>query len=238
MNYRKTLIIAAILLFISGCSDFCMICSLNPFYTEKNIALAPEVEGNWMAHPVQSKSDSGNKNSNHWEAADTSLVWRINRFISEEKIKTPRGKDSIVFKPQNFYVAQLTGPNPDSARYQFHLTLFRINGALYGDFSPRDVPAIRSSRMAKENYITVHTLARIQVQGKQLSVSWLGADYMKEMIEKKRVRIKFRYVPDAGRLLLTAPSQDLTEMIERYAGEKRFIDWEDQTAMLKLKRIN
>jgi hypothetical protein len=61
---------------------------------------------------------------------------------------------------------------------------------------------------------------------------------MKEMIQKKRVRIQYRYVPDAGRLLLTASSKDLTAMIERYANEKRFIDWEDQPAMLKLNRIN
>jgi len=92
--------------------------------------------------------------------------------------------------------------------------------------------------MAKENYFTVHTLARITIQNKQLKVSWLGADYMKSMIEGKRVRIKYRYVSDAGRLLLTASSNDLTEMIERYADQKRFIDWEDQPSMLQLNRIN
>jgi len=238
MNYRKLLIIFGIFLFISGCSDFAMICSLNPFYLEKNVALAPEIEGNWSAHPIQSKSDSNNKNSGKWEKADTTLVWRINRFISEEKIKTNKGKDSTTFKPQNFYVAKLSGNNPDSAHYEFRMVLFRINGILYGDFSPREIQDIKSSLMAKENYFAVHTLARIQIQNKQLFVSWLGADYMKDMIEKKRVRIKYRYVPDAGRLLLTASSEDLTGMIERYADQKRFIDWENQPAMLKLNRLN
>lgn len=238
MKLRKLLLIAGILLFISGCSDFMMICSLNQFYLEKNISLAHEIEGNWMAHAVQSKKDSTEKNSNPWEMADTSSVWQIKRFISEEKIKTKRGKDSTVFKPQNFYVVKLIGNNPDSARYQFHLTTFRINGVLYGDFCPRELTAIKESRMARENYFTVHTLARIQVQNRQLFVSWLGADYMKGMIENKRVRIKYRYVPDAGRLLLTASPEELTAMIERYAAEKRFIDWEGQPAMLKLNRIN
>jgi hypothetical protein len=240
MKLRKLLIVTGIFLFISGCSDFCMICSLNPFFLEKNVALVPEIEGNWSAHPILSKSDPNNNNSNnsHWEKADTNSIWRINRFISEEKIKTKKGKDSTTFKPQNFYVARLSGTNPDSARYQFHLTLFRINGALYGDFSPREITDIQHSLMAKENYFAVHTLARIEVKNMQLLVSWLGTDYMKNMIEKKRVRIKYRYVPDAGRLLLTASSEELTTMIERYADEKRFIDWEDQPAMLKLNRIN
>ena len=238
MKLRKLLIVFGIILFISGCSDFCMICSLNPFYLDKNIVLNPEIEGNWSVHPIQSKKDSKEKNSSHWEAADTTSIWRIKQFIAEEKVKTKRGVDSTVFKPQNYYVVKLTGNNPDTARYQFHLTIFSINGILYGDFSPREIPAIQNSRMAKENYFSVHTLARIQVQNKQLNVSWLGDDYMKGMIENKRVRIKYRYVPDAGRLLLTASSKELTEMIERYADQKRFVDWEDQLAMLKLNRIN
>jgi hypothetical protein len=61
---------------------------------------------------------------------------------------------------------------------------------------------------------------------------------MKDMIEKKRVRVKYRWVEDAKRLLLTASSTELTNMIERYADQKRFIDWDDQPAMLKLTRIN
>jgi hypothetical protein len=233
MKLRKILIVSGFLMFISGCSDFMMICSLNPFYLEKDVTLAPEIEGNWSIHQLRSKKDSADKNSSPWEMVDTTSVWRINRFISEETIKTKKGKDSIVFKPQKYYVVKLTGNNPDTVRYQFHLTLFRINGSLYGDFSPREITDIRNSRMAKENYFAVHTLARVQLKDKHLLVSWLGADYMKEMIEKKRVRIKYRYVPDAGRLILTASSEELTAMIERYAH-----DWEDQAAMLKLTRNN
>jgi len=238
MKLRKLLLVFGIFLFISGCSDFMMICSLNPFYLEKNITLAPEIEGNWSARPIQSKKDSTDKNSSHWEMADTTSAWQIKQLISEEKMKTKQGNDSTVLKPQNHYIVKLSGGNPDSAKYQFRLTLFKINGVLYGDFCPRELTAIKESRMAKENYFTVHTLARISFQDKQLKVSWLGADYMKDMIEKKRVRIKYRYVPDAGRLLLTASSEDLTEMIEWYAHQKRFIDWADQPAMLKLNRIN
>lgn len=238
MNRRKVLIVIGLLFIFAGCSDFFMICSLNPFYIDKNITLVPEVEGNWTAIPIRTEAEKNSQNNNPWEMADTTLVWRINQFISEEKIKTKRGQDSTVFKPQNYYVVKLTGNNPDPAQYQFQLYFFRIKNVLYADFSPRETAALKNSRMAKENYFTVHTLARVTVQNKQLIVSWLASDYVKDMIERKRVRIKYRYVPDAGRLLLTASSEDLTEMIERYANEKRFIDWENQKAMLKLNRIN
>ena len=128
--------------------------------------------------------------------------------------------------------------HPDSIQYQYKLVLFRIKGFLYADFTPYETQAIMRSRMAKENYLTVHTLALITIQNKQFRISWLGTDYMKEMIENKRVRVKYRYVPDAKRLLLTASSEDLTNMIERYGDETRFIDWKDQPAQLMLTRIN
>jgi len=238
MKYQKLLLVLGIFLFISGCSDFCMICSLNPFYLNKNIELAPEMEGNWSAHPINSLKDSKDKNSSHWEKADTTSTWQIKQFVSEEKVKNKQGKDSTVFKLQNWYMVKLTGNNSDSAQYQFQLYLFRVKGVLYADFSPRETAAIKNSRMARENYFTVHTLAKVQVQNKQLYLSWLGSDYMKGMIQNKRVRINYRYVRDAKRLLLTASSKELTDMIERYADEKRFIDWEDQPAMIKLTRIN
>jgi len=239
MKYRKLFIVTFILLFISGCADFYMICSLNPFYLDKNVTLSPEIEGKWSVQPIRAISETtSGERENVWELADTTSVWNIKQFISEEKVKTKRGKDSTVFKPQNWYVVKLTGNNPDTVRSQFHLTIFRINGVLYGDFCPRELTAIKESRMVKENYLTVHTLARITFQNKQLKVSWLGANYMRDMIERKRIRIQYRYVPDAKRLLLTASSKDLTAMLERYADEKRFIDWEDQPAILKLTKLN
>jgi hypothetical protein len=237
MKLRKLLITTGLLIFISGCSEFMMICSLNPFYIEKNIILVPEIEGEWTATAIQSKKDSTEENSSQWGPADTTFVWSIKRKIVEEKVKTPKGKDSTVYKPLNFYVAKLVNAHPDSAQYQFRMVVFKVNNVLYADFSPYETPYFSNSRMAKENYFTVHTLARITFQNKQMKVSWLGSDYMKGMIEDKRVRIKYRYVPDAGRLLLTASSDDLTEMIERYAHQKRFIDWDDKPAMLKLTRV-
>jgi hypothetical protein len=238
MKNRKLLIIFGIIVLLSGCSDFMMICSLNPFYQEKNVVLAPEIEGKWIARPIRTKMDSEGKNNPGWELTDTISTWQIRRSISKEKQKTKQGNDSTVYKPQNYYVVKLAGSSPDSVRYEFHLTIFRINGNLYGDFCPREITDLRNSRMAKENYFTVHTLARVSFQNEQLNISWLGAEYMKDMIEKKRVRVRYRWVEDAKRLLLTASSKELTEMIERYADEKRFIDWDDQQAMLKLNQIN
>jgi len=237
MKLRKLLIVCGILLFISGCSDFLMISSLNPFYLKENITLAPEIEGDWSPQPIQSEKDSNENNSIHWADIDIQSTWSIRQRIVQETQKTKLGKDTIIFKPQNNYLVRLIGADPDSGKYLFLMVVFKINNVLYADFSPYEYTPVDESRMAIENYFAVHTLARITFQGKQPTISWLSTDCMKEMIEKKRVRVKYRYVSDAKRLLLTASSEDLTKMIERYAHEKRFIDWENQPAMLKLKRI-
>jgi hypothetical protein len=234
MNYKKLIIIMGILLFINGCTDFLMICSLNPFYLEKDVVMSANIEGRWNASAMDTNMD--NKTNSVWQIADTSF-WQVQQFVFQEKIKTKQGKDSTIFKPQKFYIVKLLNGQNDSTQYQFKLVLFRIHNSLYGDFSPYEVQAIKNSRIAKENYLTVHTLARIDIKNKQLFVAWLGSDYMKDMIERKRVRIKYRYIHEAQRLLLTASSEELTQMIEKYGDQTRFIDWKEQPAQLKLTRL-
>lgn len=238
MNLRKLLIVSGILLFISGCSSFVMICSLNPFYLKENITLAPEIEGDWAVQPIRSEKDSVEDNDIPWGENDIQSTWSIRRRIVQENQKTKLGKDTTIFKPQDNYLVRLLGANPDSGKYLFLMVVFKINKVLYADFSPYEYTPLDESRMAIESYFAVHTLARITIQDGRPAISWLSSDSMKEMIEKKRVRVKYRYVSDAKRLLLTASSEDLTEMIERYAHQKRFIDWENQPAMLKLTPKN
>ena len=90
------------------------------------------------------------------------------------------------------------------------------------------------SKLATNSFFELHTLARVIVNDHQIKLSWLGADCMKDMIEKKRVRVNYQFVSEANRFILSASSSDLTDMIERYADQTRFIDWENQKAQLEL----
>jgi hypothetical protein len=215
-----------------------MICSLNPYYLEKNITLVPEIEGNWAVIPMRSKSESDkNDKEEVWKQSDTTAVWKIERRIEKQTTKNSKGVDSTFYKPLDSYNVKLVCSLPDSAIYQFRMVLFRVEKVLYADFMPIENSGLEKSRFASESYFRIHTLARVVLRDKHPEFSWLGATNMKEMIEKKRVRVSYRWISDAGRLLLTGSSEQLTGMIERYAGEPRFIDWESQPAMLKLNRI-
>jgi len=236
MKRFKVLIISLFILSFAGCSDFCMICSLNPFFMDKDITLVPAIEGKWKAHPFNSKQDAKDKNSSAWSRLDTAAFWKINRVIYKEVVKTKKGKDSVAYKPTNYYNLELVSSRKDTIFYKFQMTLFRVNKALYADLMPVDNAGLGKSLLANESYFPVHTLSRVVIWKNQFSLSWLGADYMKEMIEKKRVRVSYKWVESAKRLMLTGTAEQLTGMIERYADEPRFIDWNNQKAMLKLNR--
>ena len=229
MKRFKVLIISLFILSFSGCSDYCMICSLNPFYMDKDITLVPSIEGKWKALSMI-------KNSSVWKQHDTTSVWKINRIIYKEVVKNKKGKDSITYKSANQYMIELVSNQKDTVFYKFQMTLFRVNKALYADLMPVDNTGLWKSLLASESYFSIHTLARVVITNNQFSLSWLGADYMKEMIENKRVRVSYKWVESAKRLLLTGTAEQLTGMIKRYADEPRFIDWNNQKAMLKLNR--
>jgi len=237
-------LLIGVILLLTGCTDFFMICSLNPFYLEKNIILLPEIEGRWSALPLRITSKQPEKNENKedpkevWKMTDTTSVWKIERRIEKETKKSSLGKDSVIYKTRDFYTVQMIGTAADSSLYQFKMVIFKVKNQLYADFMPTDNTGLDKSRMAIESYFRIHTLARLVIRDHQVEFSWLGAMYMKQMIENKRVRLNYRWNESESRLLLTGSPEQLTGMIERYAGEPRFIDWENQPAMLKLNRIN
>ena len=65
MKRPKVIMMIGFILLFTGCTDFFMICSLNPFYLEKNVILLPEIEGSWTALPLRIKhGEDGKKEEN------------------------------------------------------------------------------------------------------------------------------------------------------------------------------
>jgi len=218
----KSGLIAGVLLLVTGCDNFYLMCSLNPYYIEKNITISPEIEGSWFAKPLKAAKDSSSSSTSRiWNLADTTSTWRI----------------STTYKPENYYIVKLL-QQTDSNDYRFKVVLFKVNKGLFADFIPCAKEELIKSRLSSGSFFEVHTLARVTFVNQQMDLSWLGANGMKEMIEKKRVRVNYQWVNETGRFLLCASSGDLTAMIDRYGDLPRFIDWENQQARLKLTRLN
>lgn len=238
MKRKKLLLITGLLLLLIGCDNYYMICSLNPFYIEKNITLESQIEGSWSAKAARpAKDKNSSSDSEIWSLADTTSTWTISRAIRKEVVKDKKGADSTTWKPEKYYHAKLSRTT-DSTNYEFKVVLFLVKETLYADFIPRNKEGIMKSKLATNSFFEVHTLARVILSNNQIKLSWLGADCMKDMIEKKRVRVNYQWVPEAGKFILSATPDELTGMIDRYASQSRFIDWENQKAKLELNRLN
>ncbi len=237
MKPIRILTIAGLIVLLAGCNDFFMVCSVNPFYTGKNIVIDPSMEGRWSSEPITA-ANSGNDKSVVWKQADTILTWKIERYISKDTYKDRNKKDSVSIQPRNYYLLKLQLPGTDSTSYEFKMVLFRVKGNLYADIMPLTNFAIEHSRMMKENFLLVHTLARINTEGKSRTLAWLSEQTMRKMIEEKHVRARYLYSSSVERFMLTGPSEQLTTMIERHGSEKRFIDWDNQPAFMKLNPMN
>ena len=236
---RKTLLLITGLLFLLiGCDNYYMICSLNPFYIGKNILLEPHIEGSWLAKAVKAPNDSGSSNDSEiWGLADTTSTWTIKRAITKWVVKDKKGGDSATWKPEKYYNAKLSRTS-DSTKYEFKVVLFRVKNSLYADFLPDNKEGLMKSRLAMNSFFEVHTLARVIFNNNRIELSWLGAECVMDMIEKKRVRVDYQCVQEAGgKFILSASSDELTDMIDRYASQSRFIDWENQKAKLELTRL-
>lgn len=238
MKRQKMFLITLMILLFTACDNFFIICSLNPFYQEKNITLIPDIEGIWTVAQSRIPADTTQSKSSVWNQLDTTSVWTIRRAFSEEILKDHLKRDSSVFHPLNYYHVQLSGGTTCSALIKFKVVFFKVGQNLYADFLPLENNLHDKSRLIDDSYFKIHTLAKVNRHNNQVSLSWLGSDSVKDMLENKRVRLSYRWVKEAGRLLLTGSSTELTGMLERYGEEKRFIDWETQQAKLKLNRIN
>jgi hypothetical protein len=238
MQRKKLLLITGLLLLLIGCDNYYMICSLNPFYIEKNITLESQIEGSWMAKAAQpAKSKNSYSDSESWGLADTTSTWTIRQVITKGVVKDKKGGDSATWKPEKYYNAILSRTS-DSTKYEFKIVLFRVKNSLYADFLPNDKEGLMKSRLAMNSFFEVHTLARVILNNNRIEFSWLSAECVMDMIEKKRVRVNYQWVQEAGKFILSAPPDELTDMIERYASQSRFIDWENQKAKLELTRLN
>ena len=219
----KFLILLAGIILTTGCDDYYMVCSLNPFYLEKDIVTISGIEGKWKAKPHNSKTSDSN--GQIWKTADSMLVWTVMRKLDENK------------NPTNVYHIQMGNDRTDSLNYKFEMVIFELKGNLYADFCPVSNLATDNSRLAFENSYPMHTLSKIIKNNNQFIFSWLEDDTMKSMIQEKRVRASFRWIKNDSRFILTGSSNQLTEMIKRYCNEERFVEWENQAAMLSLTAL-
>jgi hypothetical protein len=180
----------------------CLVSSLHPFYKSKDKIYDPAMVGYWID--------------------GDSCIWTIHPnmvFAGLLEDEEPDGSYMITYYEDEERSSILTG------------TLFQLNGVDYVDFIPDPDEDHFTSDMTSFHHVPVHTLARVQYCKDSILLYWYGDEWLNELFEQNRIRIKNETVEmynDYDRHLLTAPTDELQKFIKKYANDPKTAEEIDQ----------
>ena len=176
----------------------CLVSSLHPFYKEMDKYYDPVMTGRWMD--------------------EDSCLWTIEQNQVSQGLMEPSVAD-------NSYLITYY-EEPDKAG-TFTGTLFRINGVTYVDFYPDPDEEHCVTELTGWHHFPTHTLARVQYNSDSILLYWFGEEWLNELLEQNRIRIKHETVDISGdyaRHVLTASTDELQKFIRKYANDPKTSD--------------
>jgi len=202
----------------------CLVSSLHPFFKKGDKFFDTTLVGYWMD--------------------GDSCIWTILPNMKSETLMRSEKHDSsyvITYYEEDNRYSVLTG------------TLFQLNSVEYVDFIPDPNEGHFTSDMSGFHHVPVHTLARVLYNKDSILLYWYGDDWLNELFEQNRIRIKHEKVDalDYDRHVLTADTDELQKFIKKYANDPKTVEdieaifargntngEEDMGVFLKLKPYN
>jgi hypothetical protein len=105
--------------------------------------------------------------------------------------------------------------NEEPAKFQAHLV--KLGDFLFLDIFPEE-PEMKNG-LYKGLLIPAHGFSRIWIERDSVRLAYMDPDWLKEMINKKKVKIGYDLI-DQG-LILTAPTEDLQKFAVKYAEDDK-----------------
>jgi hypothetical protein len=172
----------------------CLVSSLHPFYKEKDKKFDATMVGAWID--------------------GDSCIWTILPNMVFDGLLEPEAHDSSY---------TVTYYEDEDTKSILTTTLFQLNGVDYVDFTPDPNEDHCSSDMTAFHHVPVHTLARVQYCKDSILLYWYGDEWLNELIEQNRIRIKHETVDGFAydRQLLTASTDELQKFIKKYANDPK-----------------
>ena len=183
MPLKRILAISAIV----SLTMSCLVISIHPLYTEKDLIFVPELLGTWVGEEedVWTFNQSG---KNAYE-----LILRQQRDSKETK-------SSIDYFNYS-----------EDGEYEAHLV--KLGKFLFLDIYPNE-PEIEEYGY-DFHLVPVHSFWRIWVEKDVMRLTYLSEDWLEEMLDKKKVNIA--HIRLEGRVVLTAPTEELQKFVLKYA---------------------
>jgi hypothetical protein len=174
----------------------CLVSSLHPFYKDKDRYFDNSMVGNWLD--------------------GDSCIWTIQPNMVSEGFMEPE-------EPDGSY--KVTYYEDEGRISNLVATLFQLNHVDYVDFLPDNNEDQFTSDMTAYHHVPVHTLARVQYCRDSILLYWYGDDWLNELFEQNRIRIKHETVDnhDYDRQVLTASTDELQKFIKKYANDPKTV---------------
>jgi hypothetical protein len=190
MKTKSIILVCLLVLVMSSC----LVKSLHPFYSEKDIVYKPELIGSWLGN-----------DSAKWE-------------IKQHKVFAGFMKDE---KETNCYDIDFTDKNGSS---KFLAHLFSLNGQLYLDFFLPEIegPDLAAMHMIPAHTLARVELGKDQITIRWYNEEWLIKLFNENRIRIAHERIPFdidEKNPDNFQVVLTAPTADLQKFIIKYGND-------------------
>ena len=126
------------------------------------------------------------------------------------------GKNTWAFQKSgdNAYELVYT-ENETPAKFKAHLV--RLEKFLFLDIVPEE-PDTKND-FYKGHLIPAHSFAKIWIEGDLLRLATLDGDWLKNMINKKKIKIGHEWLDQT--IILTAPTKDLQKFVLKYAEDSK-----------------
>jgi hypothetical protein len=181
---------ALLLIFLSGC-----LTTLHPIFTEKDLAYDPKLIGTWKTE-------------------DRRVV--ITNLATENSIELPGNISSI--KQKGYLISYQRDNGEITERYIAFLA--RIGKHLYFDYFPADKKEAREiDDFFGAHFVKMHISYRVEIsKDGNYELSRLDEDYVKKLINEKKIRISYEKDADDN-IVITAPTSELQQYIIKYGDE-------------------
>jgi hypothetical protein len=193
--------ILIIILFLAFLLNACVIKSLNPFYTEKDVVYKKELVGSWIDND--------------------SSKWTIGQYTFS---KGWNQGDSL----DNSYRIQYMGNEGNKAIFNAHI--FKLNNEYYLDFFPLISDFFKNDEVITSHLLPTHSVAKLEIRNNSnVTIRWFNEDWLKNLFNENRIKIAHQIVKTQDDNLgdfyvLTASTDELQKFILKFGNEPRAFD--------------
>ncbi len=196
MKARTILIITILGILAGSC-----IPSLYPLYRPEDVVFDDRVVGTW---------DGGDIG-----------VWTIEKleYHSDASPMNPSWAEPDLdsdFRNIRYRLTVKEVSEGDTAKAEFLMHLLVLDGRMYANFYPQEFEL--QHEFLRWHMVEVNNFARISISNDQFSLQYFDPDYVRDLIERNRIRISHVWLNNM--LLLTAPTEELQKFVIKYANEE------------------